>query len=247
MSDKPAFVVSDTHLGGVPDSTERAFRSFLRHVGDHASELLINGDLFDFWFEYRSVIHAEHFRVLSALADVVERGVRVRFVGGNHDAWGGEFLRRRVGMELVDDPAVLEIGGFRALVAHGDGRGEGDLKYRALKAVIRSRAATAGFRLLHPDLGSWIARRVSTTEKKAADSSGANADRAEKLRRWAIGELRSRPSISLVLAGHTHTPVVDRVEPGRYYVNTGDWIHHFTYLVLSPGSAPELRQWDRGE
>jgi UDP-2,3-diacylglucosamine hydrolase len=243
MSDKPAFVVSDIHLGGVPEATERAFRRFLEHVGEHGSELIINGDLFDFWFEYSRVIHAEHFRVVAALADLVESGVRIRFSGGNHDAWGGRFLRERVGLELLEERAELEIGGFRALVVHGDGLGAGDLKYRALKKVIRSRLAIQGFRLIHPDIGSWIASRVSTTEQKAGNAEGANAERAERLREWAIGELRRHPELQLVLAGHTHTPLVDVVAPGRYYINTGDWINHFTYLILRRDQLPELRTW----
>jgi UDP-2,3-diacylglucosamine hydrolase len=100
MENRPVYVVSDIHLGAVPEATERAFRSFLRQVAEEASFLLVNGDLFDFWFEYRHVVLAEHYRVLAALRDVVEAGVRVAFVGGNHDAWAGPFLRDVVGMEL---------------------------------------------------------------------------------------------------------------------------------------------------
>ncbi|HEU4456282.1 MAG TPA: hypothetical protein VFR81_24665, partial [Longimicrobium sp.] len=75
MSEKPVYVVSDTHLGAVPPATEREFRAFLDHVAREAGSLLINGDLFDFWFEYRSVILREHYRVLAKVADVVEAGV----------------------------------------------------------------------------------------------------------------------------------------------------------------------------
>src|SRR5690606_25809290 len=121
MDDKPAYVVSDIHLGSVPAATERAFRRFLDHLRGRASELLINGDLFDFWFEYRSVIHARHYRVLAALTDLRESGVRLRFVGGNHDAWGGPFLAEEVGMELLGDSDVIELAGRTALVVHGDG------------------------------------------------------------------------------------------------------------------------------
>jgi len=242
MSEKPAYVVSDVHLGAVPDGTERAFRSFLRRVGERASELLINGDLFDFWFEYRTVIPSEHFRVLAALADLAESGVRIRFVGGNHDAWGGSFLQG-LGMELLEDGTELEVGGHRALVVHGDGRGAGDLKYRALKRLIRSKLAIRGFALLHPDVGSRIASLASTTRGKAGNASGASSERADRLRAWAMSQLADRPELDLVLAGHTHTPTVDAAGPGRYYVNTGDWINHFTYLVLHRGESPDLRGW----
>src|SRR4051812_36349674 len=90
---RPDYIVSDLHLGAVPDSTERAFGAFLEEVERSAASLLIVGDLFDFWFEYGSIIHGRHFRVLAALARLVERGIPVSMVGGNHDAWGGDFLR----------------------------------------------------------------------------------------------------------------------------------------------------------
>src|SRR3982750_4272061 len=155
MSEKPVYVVSDTHLGAVPRETERAFRGFLDHVAQHASALLINGDLFDFWFEYRHVILREHFRVVAALADVVDAGVKVWFVGGNHDAWAGSFLRDEVGVEVLHGPAVLELAGRRTLVGHGGGGGGG----------------------VHPQLGRGAAPR------RPHARSGARRPRAPPVRR----------------------------------------------------------------
>ena len=240
---KPYLVVSDIHLGAVPESTERGFREFLRFAAEHASGLLINGDLFDFWFEYRTVIPGRHFRVLAALADVVDAGVPVHFVGGNHDAWGGAFLRDEVGVRLVDGPQELVLAGRRALVAHGDGVGRGDLKYRALRRLIRHPWTVGAFRLLHPDWGSRIADLASSTDVKLADHDPAAKNRAAYIAAWAHERLAADPTLELVLAGHCHQPVLEEVEPGRYYANTGDWIHHFTYLSIPAVGAPELRRW----
>jgi UDP-2,3-diacylglucosamine hydrolase len=244
MTDQPVYVVSDIHLGGVPPATERAFRAFLAHLHGRTSELLINGDLFDFWFEYGSVIQSRHYRVLAALTDLRESGVRIRFLGGNHDAWGGKFLTEQVGIEMVREGEKIDLGGRRALVVHGDGRGRGDLGYRALKKVIRNPVSVVLFRLLHPDLGSRLASVVSTTQGKQGTPHAANPVRAAELRRWAAEQLEQRPDIDLVLAGHTHTPVVEEVQPGRFYINTGDWINHFTYLILPPAGPPELLRWE---
>jgi UDP-2,3-diacylglucosamine hydrolase len=243
MSQKPVYVVSDTHLGAVPRETERAFRRFLAHAATQAQALLINGDLFDFWFEYRHVILREHFRVVAALADLVEAGVKVWFVGGNHDAWAGSFLRDEVGIELLDGPVELALGGRRALVAHGDGVGVGDIKYRALKAVIRHPVSIGAFRSLHPDFGRWIAGRASSTEHKAGGDAAASG-RAAYIRGWAVDRLRADPALSLVLAGHAHVAAVEEVEPGRLYVNSGDWLGSFDYVVLpADGGPPELHDW----
>lgn len=245
MSPKPVYVVSDTHLGAVPAATERAFRGFLEHVRLNARELLINGDLFDFWFEYRSVILREHFRVVAKLADVVEAGVPVTFVGGNHDAWAGSFLRDEVGVRVVEGPLEMELGGRRALVAHGDGVGRGDLRYRMLKSVIRSRLSIRAFRALHPDWGRRIAGMASSTEHKAGTGDVRSKNRAAFIQAWGRERLAESPALDLVLTGHAHVPVLEEVFPGRFYVNSGDWIRSYTYVVLPPGGGPpELRTWD---
>ena len=240
---RPFLIVSDIHLGAVPAETERRFRGFLAHAAASASGLLINGDLFDFWFEYRSVVPRKHYRVLAALRDVVEAGVPIWFIGGNHDAWGGSFLSEEVGLRIVQGPCEMEIGGRRALVAHGDAVGEGDLGYRMLRRAIRHPLTVGAFRLLHPDLGVRIADRVSSTEEKAGSESGAK-HRAEPIRAWGVAALRARPDLDLVVAGHAHLPEILEVSPGRHYVNAGDWVTHYTFVELPAASgAPRLVTW----
>ncbi|HEY8483847.1 MAG TPA: UDP-2,3-diacylglucosamine diphosphatase [Longimicrobiales bacterium] len=240
---KPEFLASDIHLGAIPRERERAFLDFLEHVGACGGRLLIVGDLFDFWFEYGEVIPGKHFRVLAALADLVDSGIPVTLMGGNHDAWGGRFLREEVGVEFYPDTLRTEIAGRRALIAHGDGVGRGDLGYRILKAVIRSRIATRGFRLLHPELGMRIARGASKTEDRAGGDVAAAKNRARYIEEWAREQLRLDPELAWVVCGHAHLPAIHAVEPGRYYLNPGDWINHNSYITVSPAGVPELHQW----
>ncbi len=242
--DRSDYIASDVHLGAVPRETETAFLDFLEHVGAHARSLLLVGDLFDFWFEYGPVIPGKHFRVLAALRELVDAGVPVTLMGGNHDAWGGRFLREEVGVAFHADAIEMELGGRRALVAHGDGVGRGDLKYRALKAVIRSKPAILGFRILHPELGMRLAGAVSTTEHKVESDDRARS-RAEFIAEWARERLRADPGLGLVVCGHAHLPALEEVEPGRFYVNSGDWIRHDSYVTVRPGEAPEMHRWAR--
>ncbi|HET6230195.1 MAG TPA: UDP-2,3-diacylglucosamine diphosphatase [Longimicrobiaceae bacterium] len=242
--EKPVIIVSDIHLGAVPERTERAFREFLGWVQREGSELLINGDLFDFWFEYRTVIPRKHFRVVAKIAEVVEAGVPVTFIGGNHDAWAGSFLSGEVGMRLLDGPVEMTLAGRRTLVAHGDGVGRGDYKYRALRKVIRHPVSIGAFRILHPDLGGRIAGMASTTKHKAGGEEAAARGRASFIEAWARERLAEDAGLDLVVAGHAHVPSVVEAAPGRFYANAGDWIRNYTYLVLRPGtSAPELHTW----
>jgi len=248
MAERPYVIVSDIHLGAVPAATENAFRAFLGWVGDHASGLLINGDLFDFWFEYRTVIPRKHFRVLAALADLVDGGMPVTFLGGNHDAWTGNVLARDVGLEIASEPLERTIAGRRAMVVHGDAVGEGDLPYRMLRKVLRSRAAVWGFRRLHPDTGARIAGWASSTEGRVSGERAMEAERsrAAHIEAWARQEIERRPELELIVAGHAHHPTRVEVAPGRFYLNAGDWVHSFTYAELREGEPPTIERWKMG-
>lgn len=236
------FIISDLHLGAVAPETERAFAAFLRARAPEMRSLLIAGDLFDFWFEWGGVTIGAHFRCLAALADLVEAGVPVTLIGGNHDAWGGSFLQDEVGIRVLEGPVRMRLGGRDALVAHGDGVGQGDLRYRALKSVIRSRAATGAFRMLHPEIGLRIARAVSTTTHKAA-GDGASSGRAGYIRDWAVARLKEDRSLGMVVCGHTHAAEIREPCEGRYYLNAGDWLHHYSYAVVADGEPPRLLTW----
>jgi UDP-2,3-diacylglucosamine hydrolase len=239
------FITSDVHLGAVPESTERAFVKFLEHVGSEGRRLLVVGDLFDFWFEYGDIIPGRHFRVLAALADLVDAGVGVVLTGGNHDAWGGRFLREHVGVQFHPDRVHTEVAGRPALVLHGDGLGRGDLKYRVLKAVIRSRPAIAAFRVLHPELGLRIADRASSSETKRGPGGvdpGA-IGRARFIEEWAVERLRGEPELGWVVCGHAHIPAIVEAAPGRYYLNGGDWLSHWSYLTVNAQGEPALHRW----
>jgi len=237
------YIASDLHLGAVPASTEREFLRFLDVVGRDGSSLLLNGDLFDFWFEYGAVIPGRHFRVLAALAQLVDQGIPVTLIGGNHDAWGGRFLREEVGVQYHTGLVRMQIGGKTALVAHGDGLGKGDFRYRALKAIVRSRAVIGLFRTIHPEIGLRLAHGVSRTETRT--DTEAAIGRGRFLEDWARARLAEDASLSFVVCGHAHRPACVEIEPGRYYLNAGDWIWHDTYIRVDADGVPALLKWQR--
>src|SRR5437899_3319689 len=142
--------MSDAHLGFAKPEVERAVISFFRHVAEQQGSLVINGDLFEFWFEWKTVIPRRGFRAVAALADVVDAGVPVTMIAGNHDCWGGEVLREDVGVDYKFGPVVTNVSGWRAHIEHGDGlRPAEDKRYRALRVVLRNSLAIKSFRWLH--------------------------------------------------------------------------------------------------
>lgn len=232
-------LLSDTHLGVAPRDVEDRVLDFLRRVPGDARSLVINGDLYDFWFEWRSVIPRAGFRVLAALAEVRRAGVEVLWIAGNHDCWGGEVLEQDVGVRYHVGPWRGEIAGWHTLLEHGDGlRRREDRRYRALRMVLRHPLSVRAFRLLHPDWGTRLALGSSHASRvHRARDGGAG------LRRIAIERLARDRSLELVVFGHSHVATLERMAEGGVYANAGSWLDAPTYLRLDDGKL-ELRRWD---
>ena len=238
MLPAPCYIFSDAHLGAGPAETERALASFLHHLRGRAGSLMINGDLFDFWFEWRHVMPRGHIRVLGALAELREAGLPVHMIGGNHDCWGGEILERDIGLDYQLGAWDGALGGWRAHVDHGDGlRPVEDRAYRRLRWVLRNRMAIRAFRWLHPDWASRLA-----TGSSGASRTHRARDGGAGLRKVALDLLSSRTELELVVLGHSHVPALERAPGGGVYANPGAWMDSRTYLVVSPERV-ELRRW----
>ncbi|MEO7220587.1 MAG: UDP-2,3-diacylglucosamine diphosphatase [Gemmatimonadaceae bacterium] len=237
MLKSPCYVISDSHLGVASPAIERSLVSFLRGLDGRAGSLVINGDLFDFWFEWKSVIPRNSFRALAALADLAESGIRILWIAGNHDCWGDDMLRRDIGVDYHLGPWNGELAGWRAKVEHGDGlRDREDRGYRFIRPVMRNRWAIRAFRALHPDWASWLAN----------GSSGASRvhrarDEGRGLRSIALAELHRDPSLDLLIYGHSHVAALERAGDAGVFANAGSWLDAPTYLRITPERI-ELRE-----
>ena len=190
MLTSPCYIISDAHLGFAPVDVERAVISFLRHVATSGGSLIINGDLFEFWFEWQTVIPRRGFRTLAALADVADAGVPVVMIAGNHDCWGGDILRQDVGVDYQFGPWLGDLAGWHTRVEHGDGlRPREDRRYRLLRRVLRNPLAIRSFRWVHPDLSTRLATNSSHASRTYAARDGgrglrdAAAREASEIRR----------------------------------------------------------------
>ena len=234
----PAFVMSDAHLGFATRDIERTLVAFLRHLQGRAGSLVINGDLFEFWFEWRHVMPRRAFRVLAALADLRDSGVPVLMIAGNHDCWGGEILREDVGVDFRVGPWSGDLAGWRARIEHGDGlRGKEDRGYRILRKVLRNALAIRAFRLLHPDWGTALATRTSHTSRTYQARDGGAG-----LRRAAAARLEHDRDLRLVIYGHSHVAELARIGSG-VYANAGSWLDQPTFLRITPERVA-LMKWD---
>jgi UDP-2,3-diacylglucosamine hydrolase len=235
-------VVADAHLGQVPPNVAATFHEFLDRVPQLGDHLLINGDLFDFWFEYRSVIPRKHFPTVAQLQALRAKGMPITFVGGNHDRWGGDFLTKDLGIAFYGGEAELELAGRRAFVAHGDGLTEQHWSASLMHRVTRHPVTIAAFRALHPSVGFWIADKLSghladSTKDQAVLDRAAQAQSA-----YANALLARRPELSLVVLAHTHRPTVELLPGGRAYLNPGAWLDGGRYAIVTK-DVVELRRF----
>ncbi len=211
-------------------------------MGDH---LVLNGDLFDFWFEYRSVIPRSAFPTLVALATVRRRGVRLTVTGGNHDRWGGPFWQEELGASFHRGAVELNLAGHPALVMHGDDLAEPQIRARLLRAVVRHPLTEAVFRWVHPDVGWALVQRMSRRLARKTVDTAVMQLAAVTQAEYAHDLLEQRPELELVVLGHTHKPVLEEIGLGRWYVNPGAWMDGFRYATINE-MGPELCQFERG-
>jgi UDP-2,3-diacylglucosamine hydrolase len=229
-------VFADVHLGVTPPSVERALLGFLSHAERAARSVVINGDLFDFWFEWRTVMPRTGFRILAALARLREAGIPVMWIAGNHDCWGGDLLREDAGIDYQAGSWTGTVAGWRTRFDHGDGLREvEDRRYRALRAVLRQRWAIRAFRWIHPDLGTRLALGSSHASRTYRARDGG-----EGLRQVASREL-ARGDLDLLVFGHSHVPHLERLD-GGVYANPGTWMDDTTWLSVAE-DAVRLHRW----
>jgi UDP-2,3-diacylglucosamine hydrolase len=230
--------VSDLHLGVASTATERSFESYLSHIAGTVKTLIVNGDLFDFWFEWKTVIPRRGFRTLAALAELRDAGTEIIYVAGNHDCWGGEVLRDDVGAAYQVGPWEGRIGPWNVRVEHGDGLREvEDRKYRMVRPIMRSPTAISLFRRLHPDTATRLASGSSNASRTYAARDGGAG-----LRSIAHARLAAEPDLDVLVFGHSHVPAMERVGDHQVFANAGSWLDAPTYIEVTDDSI-ELLKW----
>ncbi len=229
------FFVSDTHfrfdgLGADERAKRDLFISFLAGL-EGASRLYLLGDIFDFWFEYRSVVPRYYRDVLDALSSLRRSGTGIYIAGGNHDFWLGSFVSETLGFTILPPFATHTIQGIKVTMTHGDELLPGDYGYKLLKAVIRSRPAVAAARAVHPDLLYAFARRFSRASKGFTEKK---TERAAKTLLAMAENSFFRWGNDAFVTGHIHRPCIERFGE-RTFVILGDWERNFSYLEMREG------------
>lgn len=192
------------------------------------ADLFIVGDLFDSWFEFKSVIPRRHVRTIAALASLAEHA-NVEYLMGNHDFGHRSFFKEELGIPVYSEDIERVLSGKRFYIAHGDGKAANDNAYLVLRRILRNRISLFMYGLIHPDLGIPFAEKVSSGSRAYTDSRDA-LQQQDGMKVFAES-LLEKGGHDFVVMGHRHKPEITEF-PNGSYVNLGDWLRHFTYGVF---------------
>ncbi len=235
------YFISDAHLGLGNKNEERAKEKrligFLDHISNDVSQLIIVGDLFDAWFEYRTVIPKGFHRFFAKISEITDRGIPVHYLAGNHDYWARDFFRDELGMKTYSHPFELLIDEKKVFIHHGDGLSANDVGYRIIKKIFRSRFNIWLYSWLHPDIGLSIAQ---ATSKRSRQHTGTK-DYGENDSMMTFARQKISEGYDIVVMGHRHKPVFEKIGSGAY-VNLGDWIDNNTFAEMENGQIT-LSRW----
>ncbi len=235
--DKKIYFLSDFHLGapGAAASLEREKKivAFLDEAKKDAAAIFLVGDMFDFWFEYKTVVPKGFVRLLGKLAELSDSGIQLHFFVGNHDMWVRDYFIGELGMKIYFEPTRFEFNGKKFLIGHGDGQGPGDHRYKMLKKVFRNPLCQWLFGIIPPAIGMGLANYFSRKSRQADKTVEEKflGDENE----WLIvysKEVLQQEAIDYFIFGHRHLAIDHPLNNKSRYVNLGEWINLQSYAVF---------------
>ncbi|MBS1598186.1 MAG: UDP-2,3-diacylglucosamine diphosphatase [Bacteroidetes bacterium] len=245
---KKIYFLSDFHLGA-PDHAsslqrEKRIVAFLEEIKKDAGEIFIVGDLFDFWYEYRTVVPKGYVRILGKLAEITDAGTPVHFFVGNHDMWMKGYFEQELNIPVYYEPKKFERNGKKILIGHGDGLGPGDHGYKFIKKIFRNRFCQWLFGILPPAVGVGLANYFS--RKSRAVTGQIDEQFLGEDKEWLVmycKDVLQKEYFDYLIFGHRHLPIDFSLEKGARYINLGDWLRYYSYAVLNDDGQLILTSW----
>ncbi|WP_416544941.1 UDP-2,3-diacylglucosamine diphosphatase [Limnohabitans sp. DCL3] len=222
-------LISDLHLQACETATFEAWRAYM--ASTTADAVLILGDLFEVWVG-DDAANSDPF--LQRCAEVLKQTSSqkyVAFMPGNRDFLVGPDYLGGGGVELLNDPTLLELGAQRILLTHGDALCLDDQPYQAFRSQARQPQWQQAFLAKPLAERQEFARglRALSESQKNEGMSFADADH-EMSQFWLVQAQADR-----LVHGHTHRPADHALGAAHRHV-LSDWS-----LDHAPWRAQALR------
>ena len=214
--------ISDLHLEAERPDITRAFLHFLSTRARSAQALYILGDFFEAWIGDDGMDEFQH-SIARALRELTDSGTRIYLMHGNRDFLIGKAFCREDGCTLLRDPSLIDLGGEKILLMHGDSLCTLDVAYMKLRRWLRNPLTLFILRNLPLATRHKLARKLrkesrAQTRMKASEIVDVTPAEVEKIMR--------DKGVRILIHGHTHRPAVHELEidgrPARRIV-LGDW------------------------
>ena len=232
------YFVSDIHLGFFEREKDRLreniFIDFLNSIEKDCTQLFLLGDIFDYWFEYKTVIPMYFYRTLSKISELIERGIKVEYIMGNHDFGHTKFFKNEFNIDIIRTDTTYTINGKKFYLSHGDGKSYNDHAYMVLKKILRNRICNKLYSKLHPDCGISLALHTSRKSRKATSIK----DYGQQDGMLDFAKSKIAEGYDYVIMGHRHKAEQITIGNGQY-VNLGEWLENRSYAKFD-GNNLEL-------
>ena len=244
---KKIYFASDNHLGAPTQEQsfprEKKFVAWLDVVKQDAAAIFLLGDLFDFWFEYKTVVPKGFTRTLGKLAEISDSGIPIYYFVGNHDLWMNGYFEEELNIPVYHKPKEFTFNDNTFFIGHGDGLGPGDKGFKRMKKVFTNPVAKWFYRWLHPDLGVRLAQYFSVKNRLISGDEDVKflGEENEWLVQYSKKKLEEKHRDFFVF-GHRHLPLNIDLNKDSKYVNLGDWLSYYTYGVFD-GENMELKEY----
>tara|TARA_B100000809_G_scaffold266332_1_gene328551 strand:+ start:7315 stop:8067 length:753 start_codon:yes stop_codon:yes gene_type:complete len=244
---KKIYFSSDNHLGAPTQEEsfprEKKFVKWLDEVKEDAAAIFLLGDLFDFWFEYKTVVPKGFVRTLGKLAEIRDSGIPIYFFVGNHDLWMNDYFEKELNIPTYHDLKEFTFNNKTFLIGHGDGKGPNDKGYKRMKKIFTNPFSKWLYRWLHPDIGMRLAQHLSVKNKliSGVEDKKFLGENKEWLAAYARRKLENK-HYDYFIFGHRHLPMEIKVGKNSTYFNLGDWINYYTFGVFD-GENFEIKNY----
>lgn len=249
---KKVYFASDAHFGlelfNSPIESQKHFCKWLDSIRPDCGALFLLGDMFDYWFEYRSVVPKGFVRFMAKLTEFTDNGIPVYIFYGNHDMWMTDYLEKECGCTIVPDYWEGDLLGKRFHMEHGDANGDPSISFKLMRKFFRNKFAQWCFRWIHPDLTMWFGYLWSNrNRKRKKDSKEKNflGEDKEFQIQWAKKDFAKHQEIDYYVFGHRHIELMFPLQNGEKKATLaiiGEWINRCTYGVFD-GKEFKLMNW----
>jgi len=228
--------ISDLHLDPARPHIVDLFTRFVAGEARQAEALYILGDLFESWIgdDDDSPLARQ---VAQSLLALKQSHVPVFFMHGNRDFLLGQDYARNAGMTLLNDPAIVEFGGERTLLMHGDTLCTDDIAYQEFRAVVRNPDWQNQFRAR--SLSERHAFAAQARAESVKHTAGAKPEIMD-VNQGAVVSTMRKHGVRTLIHGHTHRPATHRFDldgQAAERIVLGDWYEQSSVLTWPRLSA----------